>query len=161
MILVLALSSAAPLPAAPVRAPLGVWQRWAALRETPGPRCFAVAQPLRRDGRTDRRGGYALVAARQGAARAPSVRFRLSRLRGAGAPLTLVIGERRFALMGDGAAARAADAATDRAIVGAMRGGSVMTLATLDAAGRALADTYPLAGAATAIDAAQLGCARR
>ncbi|WP_231370454.1 hypothetical protein [Sphingomonas phyllosphaerae] len=161
MILVLALSSAAPLPATPVRAPLGVWHRWAALRETPGPRCFAVAQPLRRDGSTDRRGGYALVAARQGAARAPSVRFRLSRLRGAGAPLTLVIGERRFALVGDGAEARAADAATDRAIVGAMRGGSVMTLATLDAPGRALADTYPLAGAATAIDAAQLGCARR
>jgi hypothetical protein len=148
------------LSAAPVRAPLGVWQHWAALRETPGPRCFAVAQPLRRDGRTDRRGGYALVAARQGAARAPAIRFRLSRVRGAGAPLTLVIGDRRFALLGDGAEVRAADAATDRAIVGAMRGGGAMTLATLDAAGRALGDTYPLAGAATAIDAAQLGCAR-
>jgi hypothetical protein len=137
-----------------------VWQRWAALRETPGPRCFAVAQPLRRDGGTDRRGGYALVAARQGTARAPSVRFRLSRPRGAGAPLTLVIGDRRFALIGDAAGARATDAGTDRAIVGAMRGAGAMTLATLDVAGRALADTYPLAGAATAIDAAQLGCAR-
>jgi len=148
------------LAAVPQRMPLGVWQRWAALREMPGPRCFAVAQPLRRDGSTDRRGGYALVAARQGAARAPSLRLRLSRERGAGAPLTLVIGERRFALAGAGTEARAADAATDRAIVGAMRGAGAMTLATLDAAGRALADTYPLAGAATAIDAAQLGCAR-
>ncbi|MBB5726005.1 hypothetical protein FHS97_001937 [Sphingomonas endophytica] len=143
------------------REPLGVWQRWAALRDTAGPRCVAVAQPLRRDGTTDRRGGYALVAARQGATRAPSIRFRLTRPRGDGAPLTLVIGDRRFALAGDRESARAADPETDRAIVGAMRGATGMTLTTLDAAGRPLGDTYPLAGAATAIDAAQLGCARR
>lgn len=156
MSLVLALLSAAVL-----REPLGVWQHWAALRETPGPRCFALAQPLRRDGTTDKRGGFALVAARQGATRAPSIRFRLTRARGEGAPLTLVIGERRFALAGDRGSARAADAETDRAIVGAMRGAAAMTLTTLDAAGRPLSDTYPLAGAATAIDAAQLGCAGR
>ncbi|KQN92552.1 hypothetical protein ASE95_07580 [Sphingomonas sp. Leaf231] len=148
------------LTAVGVREPLGVWQRWAALREGPGARCFAIARPLRRDGTTDRRGGYALIAARQGMTRAPSVRFHLSKPRGAGAPLTLVIGDRRFALGGDGLEARAGDAATDRAIVGAIRGAAAMTLATLDAAGRTLADTYPLAGAATAIDAAQLGCAR-
>ncbi|MDR6788828.1 hypothetical protein J2Y58_002193 [Sphingomonas sp. BE138] len=147
------------LSAASVREPLGVWQRWAALRDLPGPRCFAIAQPLRRDGDTDRRGAYALVAARQGATRASSLLLRLSRARGAGAPLTLAIGERRFALIGDRMTARAGDAATDRAIVGAMRGATAMTLTTLDAAGRAIADTYPLAGAATAIDAAQLGCA--
>lgn len=143
------------------REPLGVWQRWAALRDGPPPRCYAIAQPLRRDGTTDRRGGYAAVAARQGAARVPSVSFRLSRPRGAGAALTLAIGERRFALVGERDTARAADAATDRAIVAAMRGARAMTLATLDPAGRELADTYPLAGAATAIDAAQLGCARQ
>lgn len=156
MSLVLALLASAAL-----REPLGVWQRWAALRETPGPRCVAVAQPLRRDGATDRRGGFALVAARQGPARAPSIRFRLTRPRGEGAPLTLIIGERRFAIIGDRESARAADAETDRAIIGAMRGAGAMTLTTLDASGRTLSDTYPLAGAATAIDAAQLGCARR
>lgn len=141
--------------------PLGVWQRWAALREMPGPRCFAVAQPVRRDGTTDRRGGFALVAVRQGPTHAPSIRLHLSRPRGEGAPLTLVIGERRFALIGDRETARAADAETDRAIIGAMRGAGAMTLTTLDAGGRTLNDTYPLAGAATAIDAAQLGCAAR
>ncbi|WP_341208722.1 invasion associated locus B family protein [uncultured Sphingomonas sp.] len=156
MTIVLALLATAAL-----REPLGVWQRWAALRETPGPHCVAVAQPLRRDGTTDRRGGFALVAARAGPRRAPSVRFRLSRPRGEGAPLTLIIGERRFALIGDRESAHAADAETDRAIVGAMRGASAMTLTTLDVGGRTLNDTYPLAGAATAIDAAQLGCARR
>ncbi|MEH3122617.1 MAG: hypothetical protein PGN16_11645 [Sphingomonas phyllosphaerae] len=149
------------LAAAALREPLGVWQRWAAVRETPGPHCLAIAQPLRRDGSTDRRGGFALVAARQGPARAPSVLFHLTRPRGEGAPLTLVIGDRRFALTGDRQSARAADPATDRAIVGAMRGANAMTLSTLDAGGRTLSDTYPLAGAATAIDAAQLGCAAR
>lgn len=149
------------LLAAGARTPLGVWQHWAALRDGPPPRCFAIAQPLRRDGTTDRRGGYAAVAARQGAARVPSVFFRLSRPRGNGAALTLAIGERRFALSGDRETARAPDAATDRAIVAAMRGSRAMTLATLDVAGRAVSDTYPLAGAATAIDAAQLGCGGR
>ncbi|WP_394648299.1 hypothetical protein [uncultured Sphingomonas sp.] len=157
MMIAFALLSAA----APVREPLGVWQRWVALRETPGPRCVAIAQPLRRDGSTDRRGGYALVAVRQGMARAPAIVFRLTRTRGSGAPVTLVIGERRFALTGDDRVARAGDAATDRAIVGAMRGAAAMTLTTLDARGRSIGDTYPLAGAATAIDAAQLGCAGR
>ncbi|KTT74115.1 hypothetical protein [Sphingomonas endophytica] len=149
------------LLAASTRTPLGVWQRWAALRDGPPPRCFAIAQPLRRDGTTDRRGGYAAVVARQGPTGAPAIRFRLSRPRGAGAPLTLAIGDRRFALAGERETARAADAATDRAIVAAMRGARAMTLATLDAAGRDLTDTYPLAGAATAIDAAQLGCVGR
>lgn len=143
------------------REALGVWQRWGALRDSPPPRCFAIARPLRADGTTDRRGGQAAVAARQGKARATSVSFRLTRPRGAGAPLTLTIGERRFALVGDRITARAPDPATDRAIVAAMRGAPSMTLATLDARGRELADTYPLAGAATAIDAAQLGCAGR
>lgn len=141
------------------RAALGVWQRWAALRDTPPPRCFAIARPLRADGTSDRRGGQAAVVARQGTARATAVSFRLTRARGAGAPLTLTIGERRFALVGDRITARAPDPATDRAIVAAMRGAPSMTLATLDTGGRELTDTYPLAGAATAIDAAQLGCA--
>ncbi|VXC81926.1 hypothetical protein [Sphingomonas sp. 8AM] len=141
--------------------PLGVWQHWAALRETPGPRCLAIAQPLRRDGTTDRRGGFALVAARQGPTRAPAIHFHLTRPRGEGAPLTLVIGDRRFALAGNRESAHAADAQTDRAIVGAMRGAAAMTLTTLDTNGRTLSETYPLSGAATAIDAAQLGCARR
>lgn len=146
--------------AAPVREPLGMWQRWVALRETPGPRCVAIAQPLRRDGSTDRRGGYALFAVRQGMARAPAIVFRLTRTRGSGAPVTLVIGERRFALTGDDRVARAGDAATDRAIVGAMRGGRAMTVTSADAAGGAITDLYALSGAPTAIDAAQLGCRR-
>ena len=76
-------------------------------------------------------------------------------------PVTLAVAERRFALVGRGVEAHAPDAATDRAIVAAMRGARAMTVSTLDASGRTLADTYALAGAATAIDAAALGCLKR
>lgn len=143
------------------RVALGVWERWAAIRDAgngAGPRCFAIAQPVLAGGDSDRRGAFASVAARQGPARAPAVFYRLSRARGAGAAITLTVGERRFALVGDRTTARAPDAATDRAILNAMRSAHAMTLATLDADGRTIADSYPLAGAATAIDAAQLGC---
>jgi hypothetical protein len=141
------------------RAALGVWERWGALRDTNPVRCFAIAQPVAPDGGTDRRGAFASVAATAGGGRA--LYLRLSRPRGAGAPLTLAIDERRFALIGDTVTARAPDAATDRAIVAAMRGARAMTVTTLDARGRTLADTYALAGAATAIDAAALGCLKR
>lgn len=143
------------------RSALGVFDRWAALRDSDGPRCFAIARPVRDDGSADRRGGFASVAARQRSTRIPGVFFRLSRPRGLGAEVTLAIGERRFALVGDLAIARAPDAASDRAIVGAMRGGRTMTVSTVDAAGRAIVDSYTLTGAPTAIDAAQLGCAQR
>ncbi|MGK6322590.1 hypothetical protein ACMGDM_05845 [Sphingomonas sp. DT-51] len=148
----------AALALAAERHALGVWERWAALREGAPPRCFAIAQPVRDDGTTDRRGGFASVAARVGATRAPSVFFRLSRPRGAGAAVTLAVGERRFALSGDTASAHAPDTATDRAIVAAMRAARLMTLTTADRAGRVIADSYTLAGAPTAIDAAQLEC---
>lgn len=142
------------------RTALGVWERWAALRDSAPVRCFAIAQPVAGDGARDRSGAFASVAARYGASGAPAVFVRLSRARGTGATITLAVGERRFSLVGDRRDARAPDAATDRAIVAAMRGGRAMTITSADAAGGAIGDLYPLAGAPTAIDAAQLGCRR-
>jgi hypothetical protein len=138
------------------RTALGVWQRWAALRDAAPTRCFAIAQPLRGDGTPDRRGGFASIAPRE----ARAVFFRLSVPRGRGA-ITLAVGERRFALAGERQAARAPDAAADRAIVGALRGGGSMSLSYLAAGGRPVAEAYALDGAATAIDAAAIGCAGR
>lgn len=138
------------------RAALGVWHRWAALRDTQPTRCFAITQPVRGDGQPDRRGGFASVAPRG----AQAVHFRLSAPRRARAPITLAIGERRFALTGDTRTARAPDAATDRAVIGAMRGGGSMSLSYVAANGRPVAEAYALDGAATAIDAAAIGCAR-
>ena len=148
---------AALLLAAGDREALGVWQRWAALRDTRPLRCFAIAQPLRRDGTPDRRGGFASIAPRE----AQAVFFRLSVQRRTRAAITLAVGERRFALTGDMRTARAPDAATDRAIIGALRGGGSMSLSYLAANGRPVAEGYALGGAATAIDAAAIGCAGR
>lgn len=150
--------AAALLLLAGERTVLGVWERWGALRDGAPVRCFAMAQPVLPGGRTDARGAFASVLAQPGGTPRHSVFFRLSRRRAPAASITLTVGERRFTLVGDAATARAPDAATDRAIVGAMRGGRAMSLATSDAAGRAFTDTYPLAGAATAVDAAMLGC---
>lgn len=145
---------AAALLLAGERTALGVWQRWAALRDTAPTRCFAITQPVRGDGTPDRRGGFASVAPRA----AHVVYFRLSTPRRPRAAITLAVGERRFALTGDAQAARAPDAATDRAIVGALRGAGAMSLSYVAANGRPVAEAYVLDGAATAIDAAALGC---
>lgn len=152
---------AALLLAAGERSVIGVWDRWAAFRDTAPARCFAVARPVDGAGGTDRRGAFAAVAARVDTSGRAALRLRLSRAAAAAAPVTLTIGERRFALTGTGRTARAPDAATDRAIVAAMRGARSMSVTTAATSGAPIADTYALPGAATAIDAAALACARR
>jgi hypothetical protein len=143
------------------REAIGVWERWGAIRDAGPPRrCFALAQPATASGGTDRRGGFASVAARVDGTRRQAVFVRFSTARQPGTPITLVIGERRFGLRGDTRGARAPDAATDRAIVAAMRGGRSMSVSGIASGGRPFADTYALNGAATAIDAASLACAR-
>ena len=52
----------------------------------------------------------------------------------------------------------AADAASDRAIVAALRSARSMSVEAVGPRGRPFADSYALAGAATAIDAARLRC---
>ena len=138
------------------RVAIGAWDRWAAFADDAPRRCWAIAQPVLPDGTPDRRGAFASVAAGAGGVR--TIHLRLSRPRSPGASLTLSVDDRRFALVGDATTARAPDPATDRAIVAAMRGARGMTLSTLDRTGRPLTDAYALSGAATAIDAAALGC---
>ena len=77
-----------------------------------------------------------------------------------GAPVTLIVGERRFSLVSGGADAWAADARADAAVVAAIRSARSMSVASVAATGGGFAETYVLKGAATAIDAAALGCAR-
>ena len=49
----------------------------------------------------------------------------------------------------------------DAAVLAAMRKSSSMAVYATDARGRRFFDTYPLAGSASAIDAARLACMRR
>lgn len=146
-------------PAA-ARTTLGSFDGWGAFRDERPVRCFAIAQPVRRGG-----GGKWQPFVSVGSWPQSGVRgqfyVRLGRERRVGAPVTLIVGERRFNLAGGAADAWAPDARTDAAIVATMRSARDMSVASVAATGGGFAETYALKGAATAIDAAALGCARR
>ncbi|KQM64262.1 hypothetical protein ASE75_09730 [Sphingomonas sp. Leaf17] len=136
---------------------IGIYQGWGAFRDPTPARCYAIARALKAGGTV---GGVASVATWPTRGLRASLHVRLSRPRDPIAPVTLSIGERRFTLVARDRDAFAPDAATDRAIVSALRGGRSMSVETLAPGGRPFADVYALAGAATAIDAAGLACAR-
>lgn len=137
---------------------LGMFGEWAAFRDPAVPRCYAIAKAapstLQRDYQP-----YANVAywPRQGVR--GQVHFRLSRKLAADAKITLSIGGQKIPLTGGGGDAWAVDKRGDAAIVAAMRSAREMTVSARDARGRGFSNTWQLAGAATAMDAAAVGCA--
>ncbi len=155
--LVLALQ-AQPAPDRPAgRITIGVHQSWGAFRDASPRKCFAIARP---PGVGQRNPAFASIGVWPGSAARPQFHTRLSRTKRPDARVTLSIGERRFALIAGATDAWAPDPATDAAIVAAMRGARSMSVESVGASSRPFADTYALGGAATAIDAAVLGCAR-
>lgn len=138
------------------RTAIGVYGGWGAFRDAAPARCFAIARPVIANGRG---GGFASVASWPARRLRASFYVRLSRDRARSAPVTLSIGERRFTLAAGDRDGWAADGASDRAIVDAMRSGRSMSVEGVGARGAPFADVYALAGAATAIDAATLACA--
>lgn len=146
-------------PAAGARDSLGVFDSWGAFRDPEVPRCFAVAEPASRSTRGRWR-PFAAVGSWPRANVRGQVHIRLSREIAARSPLTLSIGEQQFKLVGGGADAWAPDRQSDAAIVAAMRSAPSMSIAARSRTGAGFADTYRLRGAATAIDAAALGCGR-
>lgn len=145
------------------RTVLGSFDNWSAFRDESPARCFAIAEPLRGRGRG--RGGkwrpFATVSTWPQARVRGQFYIRLSRALRTGAAVTLSIDGRRFALVAGGADAWAADPRADAAIVAAMRSARGMSVASVAATGGGFAQSYVLRGAATAIDAAALGCGRR
>lgn len=158
-LLVPALLAASPAMA---RESLGVFENWGAFRDpsgqTRGPRCYAIAQPITRRGQAPR--GFASVGTWPRARVRGQIHFRLSHVRAGDAPVLLKVGDRRFTLVAGQMDAWAPDARADAQIVAAMRSAPGMSVATVGSNGRGFADSYALRGAATAIDAAALGCAR-
>jgi len=138
---------------------LGMFGPWAAFRDDAAPRCYAIAKPepsaMRRDYIP-----YADISFWPRQQVRGQVHFRLSRKLANNASITLSIGGQRMALTGGGGDAWAADKRMDAAIVAAMRSANQMTVSARGADGRAFSNTWKLTGAATAIDAAQIGCAR-
>jgi hypothetical protein len=147
------------LAAAPLAAKdsLGVFDDWGAFRDPAVPRCYAIAPADKRSGAYQ---AYADVATwpRQGVR--GQVHFRLSRPLSARSHPSLSLGGTRYPLTGGGADVWAQDKRADAAIVAAMRSADSMSLSATDRAGRRFTDRYSLKGAATAMDAATVGCAR-
>lgn len=135
---------------------IGVFGRWGAFADAAPRRCYAIAQPVETvTGATQH--GFASIASWPGRRTRNQLHVHFSRLRTGNAAVTLSIGDRRFVLLAGAADAWAPDAATDSAVVAAMRSGRSMSVES-QGGGRAIVDVYQLSGAATAIDAAALAC---
>lgn len=153
------LAAAAAGPAS-ARDSLGIWSTWGAFSDAGVPRCYAIAMADTAPGRTNELQPYFTVGTwpRRGAR--GEIHVRLSRKIGSGSTVTLSIGGQRFTLSAGIADAWAADRRMDAAIVAAMRSAFTLSITARSASGRVFIDTYPLAGAASAMDAAMLGCAQ-
>jgi hypothetical protein len=155
------LAAGAALANAPGRVSLGIFDAWGAFRDAPaatGTRCYAIAASDATVG-TPRWKSYASVGFWPKRGVRGQFFVRLSRDKAAGAAIRLSIAGRRFILVGNGSSAWAGDKRMDAAIIAAMRSAEAMSIETTAANGGAIADAYRLRGAATAIDAAALGCA--
>lgn len=152
----LALFAATPALA---RDSLGMFGNWGAFRDPREPRCYAIAMAepsrMRRDFQP-----YADVGTWPRRGVRGQVHFRLSRRTLPNGRITLSIGGERFQLAGGGGDAWAADRRMDAAIVAAMRSAERMTVSARDDRGNSFSNTWKLGGAATAMDAATIGCAR-
>lgn len=139
---------------------LGIFGTWGAFRDAAGPRCYAIAEASPSPNARERQ-PYASIGTWPRRQVHGQVHLRLSRVLAAQPRLTLALGGRRFALVGGGADAWAASAADNAAILAAMRQAGSMSVSATDRSGRRFTDRYALAGAATAMDAATVGCARQ
>ena len=148
------------LVAAPAlaRDALGMFGSWASFRDPQTPRCYAIAMAAPSTKQRDYQ-PYADVAWWPRAQVRGQVHFRLSRKLQAGAPIMLSIGDQRIALTGGGGDAWASDKRGDAAVIAAMRSAGSMTVSARDASGTGFSNTWDLSGAATAMDAAAVGCA--
>lgn len=154
---IFAMAPAAALAAAPTA--LGIFDGWGAFRDPATPRCYAIAAPAATIG-TPQVKAYASVGYWPKSRIRGQFYIRLSKARSPQRELRLTVGSRRFILTGNGAHGWASDPRMDAAIIAAMRSAPSMSVESGTASGGAIADTYRLRGAATAIDAAALGCAR-
>ena len=143
---------------------LGVFGQWGAFRDPQVPRCYAIAaaEPEVRESARNARehAPFASIGTWPKRGVRGQLHFRVSRNLAESPRLSLAIGSQRFELTGGGGDAWAKDRTMDAAIVAAMRSAGAMSVSATDKAGRRFTDRYGLEGAATAMDAATVGCAR-
>lgn len=136
---------------------LGVFGNWGAFRNDRVGKCYAIAMPQERSGRRDY-AAFASVGTWPDKGVRGQLHWRTSLSLPRNARVTLVVGEESFTLTGSGANVWARDDRQDAAIRAAMRSASVMSLRARGARGEQFIDRYSLAGVATAMDAASVGC---
>lgn len=151
--------AALAVPSAFARDSLGMFDGWGTFRDTNVPRCYAIAMPQPSPASAEY-AAYADVSIWPARKVRNQVHFRVSRRIQPKQKIFLGVGPQHFELTGGGGDAWAADRRMDAAIVAAMRSASAMTLVARDAAGKRFSLTWQLAGAASAMDAAAIGCAR-
>lgn len=138
---------------------LGLYATWGAFRDPIVPRCYAIAMADPTSAWQDYQPFVAVGTWPRRAAR-NQLHFRLSRKLAANAAITLRIGDQRYELSGGGGDAWPKDDRDNAAITAAMRSAPRMTVRARGERGGRFANTWSLAGAASAMDAALIGCAR-
>jgi hypothetical protein len=155
--LFLLLLTAAPAEAA--QQTVGVYGQWGAFKRDNPRHCYAIAEPYSGPRSRDAK-PFASVGSWPGKGIKSQIHFRLSRDKRDGSAVLLKIADRTFQMLAGKRDAWAADPTADAQIVAAMRSGVDMTIETRAANGALVRNSYRLQGAATAIDAAAIACAR-
>jgi hypothetical protein len=153
-----ALLIAAPLAA---RESLGVYDGWAAFSDASPRRCYAIAKAQGKSPAPAPTPAYATISTWPERQIRGALHLVLSRDVADKAAVRLAVGDKRFTLVAKGRNAWASDAADDAAIIAALRSAARMSVSASSAKGGTFTDRYTLAGAATAMDAATVGCAGR
>ncbi len=138
---------------------LGIFDSWGAFRDPDVPRCYAIAESEEITGKAERK-SYADVGFWPKRSIRAQFHVRLSRDRSSNSRVIVSIGNRRFRLTANRSDGWSQDKRMDAAIIAALRSASSMTVESVGRDGKPIVDAYLLRGAATAIDAASLGCSR-
>jgi hypothetical protein len=139
---------------------LGVFDSWGAFRDPQVPRCYAIAA-AESSSQQRRFEPFASVGTWPNRGVRNQLHIRLSREVREGGVIRLRVRRDTFELVGGGGDAWARHKRIDAAVIAAMRSASSMRVTAIDKSGNRFSDRYDLTGAATAIDAATVGCARR
>jgi len=138
---------------------LGIFNSWGAFRDPEIPRCYAIAESEEITGKAERK-SYATIGFWPKRSIRRQFHVRLSRDRSTNSRLMVSVAGRRFQLTANRSDGWSQDKRMDAAIIAAIRSATSMTVESIGRDGKPIVDAYRLRGAATAIDAASLGCSR-
>ena len=138
---------------------LGIFNSWGAFRDPDIPRCYAIAESEEINGKAERK-SFATIGFWPKREIRRQFHVRLSRDRSSNSRVIVSIAGRHFQLTAHRSDGWSQDKRMDASIVAAIRSSTSMTVESVGRDGQPIVDAYRLRGAATAIDAASLGCSR-